>query len=117
MSAGLEALGNDGVCTLRFQFSRLGNRRRRTEHDGSRLLDALHRISGRQTKMKAHHQRSQLKHHLKSLLVKTRKRIAWLRHGAQAELLVIGSKTLTNPRRRLRINARNRVHEKVQVER
>jgi hypothetical protein len=63
--------------------------------------------------MEAHHRRSQIEHQLKSLLVKTRKRIAWLRHGAEAELIVIGSKTLTHPTRRLGINAWRRVHEKV----
>ena len=45
--------------------------------------------------MKAYHGRSQVKHYLKPLLVKTRKRIAWLRHGAQAELIIISSETVT----------------------
>src|SRR5439155_22509290 len=113
MSARLEALGDDGVCTCRLQFSRLSNRRCRAEHHGSTLLDAIHRVSGWQTKMKAYHRRSQVKHHLKPLLVKTRKRIASLRHGAQAELIIISSETLMDPPRGLRINAWNRVHEKV----
>ena len=73
MSARLEALGDDGVRTFRLQLSRLGNRGRRADHDDATLLNASHRVSGWQTKMKAHHRQYHVKQQLKSLLVKTRK--------------------------------------------
>ena len=47
--------------------------------------------------MKAYYRRSQVKQHLKPLLVKARKLIAWLRHGTQAELIIICSETLDGP--------------------
>src|SRR5207248_1462497 len=81
------------------------------------LLDMLQHIIGWQTKMEANHPRPHLKHQTKSLFVKTRKRIGWLWHGTKAELVVIGSKTCSDPVRSMRINVWSRVHEKVQVER
>jgi hypothetical protein len=67
--------------------------------------------------MEADYPRSHLKHQLKSFLIKTRKRIAWLWYGTQVELIVIGSKTPSDLVRHVRINAWSWVYEKVQIER
>ena len=48
--------------------------------------------------MEADDWRSLVKHELKPFLVKTRQWIAWLWHGTEAELVVIGRKTLSHPK-------------------
>jgi hypothetical protein len=95
VTARLEALRDDDVCTPTLEGLRLGNRRCRTQDNGSRLLYPLQQVGRRQTEMETDDPRFQFKQQLHLLFIKVRKRIAGFRHRAEAELIIVTGQTLS----------------------
>jgi hypothetical protein len=67
--------------------------------------------------MEADYRWSHVKHQLKLLITKTRDRIAWLWHGSEAELVIVGSKARSHATCHFCIDARSRMREKIKAER
>jgi hypothetical protein len=113
MAAGVKSLRDDDVGTVCFEPARLGHGRRRTEDDATGFLYSPNCGCVRQTKVKADDPRPQLENEVEPFFVEGWNWLFRLGDRSQPKFVEIGCEPRSHAGRRVGVEPRVRMDEKI----